>query len=79
MLEAALWALGELGDVSAVTTIEKRLSGSLFSKPKPAVRIAGYTALAAFGTPKAVSLVQKATKDKNQEVSAAAVQLLAAR
>ena len=77
--EEVLRALGALGDASAVPAIQKQVSGSLFSRPPTGVRIAGYTALAAIGTPHALSLVEKARKDKDQEVSAAAVQLLAGR
>ncbi len=79
VIEAVLRALGALGDASAVPAIEKQVSGSLFSRPPTGVRIAGYTALAAIGTPKAVSLVEKAKKDKDAEVSAAATQLLSGK
>ena len=76
VIEDVLRALGALGDASAVPAIEKQVSGSFFSRPPPGVRIAGYTALAAIGTPHAVSVVEKAKNDKDSEVSAAAKQIL---
>ena len=62
-----------------VPDIEKRLKGSMFSKPPSSVRIAGLSAMAAIGTPHAVSLVEKARDDKDPDVSSAAKQLLAGR
>ncbi len=79
VIEQVLRALGGLGDASAVPAIEKRLKGSMFSSPPTGVRIAGLSALASFGTPYALSLVEKAKADKDPEVSSAAAQLLAAR
>ena len=79
VMEQVLRALGGLGDASAVKAIEKRLKGSMFSKPPTGVRIAGLSALAAIGTPHAMSLVEKAKSDKNPEVSSAVGQLLAGR
>ena len=70
-------ALGGLGDASAVSAIEKRVKGSMFSSPPTGVRIAGLSALASIGTPHAMSLVKKARTDKDPEVSSAAAQLLA--
>ena len=77
--EEVLRALGALGDASAVPAIAKQVSGSFLSRPPTGVRIAGLTALAAIGTPHAVSLVEKARKDTDQEVKAAAEQLLTGR
>ena len=77
VLEQVLRALGGLGDASAVSAIEKRVAGSMFSSPPTGVRVAGLTALASIGTPHAMSLVKKARKDKDPEVSSAAAQLLA--
>jgi len=77
VIEQVLRALGGLGDASAVSAIEKRVKGSMFSSPPTGVRIAGLSALAAIGTPHAMSLVKKARNDKDPEVSSAAAQLLA--
>jgi HEAT repeat protein len=79
VIEQVLRALGGLGDASAVPAIEKRIKGSMFSGPPTGVRIAGLSALAAIGTPHAMSLVKKARKDKDSEVSSAAAQLLAGK
>jgi len=79
VLEQVLRALGGLGDASAVPAIEKRVKGSMFSSPPTGVHIAGLSALAAIGTPHAMSLVKKARTDKDPEVSSAAAQLLAGR
>ena len=79
VIEQVLRALGGLGDASAVPAIEKRLKGSMFSSPPTGVRIAGLSALASFGTPHALSLVEKAKDDKDPEVRAAAKQLLEGR
>jgi HEAT repeat protein len=76
VMEQALRALGALGDPSAVSAIEKRVKGSIFSRPPKGVRLAGLTALAAIGTPHAVSLVKKARTDKDPEISSAAARLL---
>ena len=77
VIEQVLRALGGLGDASAVSAIEKRVKGSMFSSPPTGVRIAGLSALASIGTPHAMSLVKKARTDKDPEVSSAAAQLLA--
>ncbi len=79
VLEQVLRALGGLGDAAAVSAIQKRLKGSMFSSPPTGVRIAGLSALAAIGTPKALSQVEKAKGDKDPEISSAAEQLLAGR
>lgn len=72
-------ALGSLGDPSAVIPIEKRVSGSLFSRPPQEVRLAGYRALASIGTPHAVGLLEKAATDKDPAVQELAASLLKAR
>ena len=79
VLEQVLRALGALGDASAVPAIEKRMKGSIFSRSPNGVRIAGLTALAAIGTPHAVSVVKKARTDKDPEISSAAAQLLSGK
>ena len=79
VIEQVLRALGALGDPSAVSEIEKRISGSLFSRSPTGVRIAGLSALATIGTPRALSLVEDAKTDKDPEISSAAVQILAGR
>ena len=79
VLEQVLRALGALGDPSAVPSIEKRVKGTIFSRPPKAVRLAGLTALAAIGTPHAVSLVKKARTDKDPEISSAAARLLSGK
>jgi len=76
VMEEVLRALGSLGDPSAVSAIEKRIKGSLLRRPSKAIRLAGIAALAAIGTPKAMSLVSKAATQKDPEVSALAQQLL---
>ena len=79
VIEQVLRALGALGDPSAVPAIEKQVKGSLFSRPPTGVRLAGLTALAAIGTPHAMSLVKKARTDKDPEISSAAAQLLSGK
>ena len=79
VIEQAIRALGALGDPSAVPAIEKRVKGSLLSRPPKRVRLAGLVALATIGTPHAVSLVEKARKDKAPETSSAAAQLLSGK
>ncbi len=79
VIEQVLRALGALGDPSAVTAIEKQVKGSLFSRPPKGVHLAGLTALAAIGTPHAMSLVKKARTDKDPEIGSAAAQLLSGK
>ena len=79
VIEQVIRALGALGDPSAVPAIEKRVKGSLLSRPPKRVRLAGLVALATIGTPHAVSLVEKARKDKAPETSSAAAQLLSGK
>jgi HEAT repeat protein len=79
VIEQVIRALGALGDPSAVPAIEKRVKGSLLSRPPKGVCLAGLAALAAIGTPHAVSLVEKARGDKDPEISAAAGQLLSGK
>jgi len=79
VLEQVLRALGALGDPSAVPAIEKRVKSAIFSRPPKGVRLAGLTALAAIGTPHAISLVKKARTDKDPEISSAAAQLLSGK
>ena len=79
VIEQVLRALGGLADATAVSEIEKRVKVSMFSSPPTGVRIAGLSALAAIGTPRAVSLVEKAKGDKDPEISSAAQQLLAGK
>jgi HEAT repeat protein len=76
VMEEVLRALGALGDPSAVPAIEKRVAGSMFSRPPKGVRIAGLGALAAIGTPHAVDVVEKAQRDKDPDISSAAVRFL---
>ena len=79
MIEQVIRALGALGDPSAVPAIEKRVKGSLFSRPPKGLRLAGLAALASIGTPHAVSLVEKARADKDPEISSTAAQLLSGK
>ena len=79
VIEQVLRALGALGDPSAVPAIEKRVKGTIFSRPPKGVRLAGLTALAAIGTPHAMSLVKKARTDKDPEISSAAAKLLSGK
>ena len=69
--------LGALGDASAVPAIVKRMKGSIFRRPSKSVRLACLVALAAIGTPHAVSLVKKARNDKDPEISSTAARLVA--
>ena len=79
VIEQVLRALGALGDASAVPAIEKRMKGSILRRPSKGVHLAGLTALAAIGTPHAVSLVKKARTHKDPEISSTAARLLAGR
>jgi HEAT repeat protein len=79
VIEQVLRALGALGDPSAVPAIEKQVKGTLFSRSPTGVRVAGLTALAAIGTPHAMSLVKKARTDKDPDISSAAAQLLSGK
>jgi len=72
-------ALGQLGDPSAVPAIGKRAVGSLFNRPSVDLRVAVYHALAAIGTPHAMSLVEAAASDKTPEVKEAAKEFLKRR
>ncbi len=67
-----LRSLGQLQDPGAVPVIEKRALGGFFTKPSKSVRIAGYRALAAIGTPHARQLVIAAIEDRDPEVAAVA-------
>lgn len=71
-------ALGELGDPGAVSAIEKHAVKTLFSKPRPEVRVAAYRALHRIGTPHARELVQKAIDSKEPGVWATVRQIVAA-
>ena len=71
-------ALGKLGDPGAVPVIEKRAVKTLFSKPRPEVRVAAYRALHRIGTPHARELVEKALDAKEPGVWVAVRQLVAA-
>ncbi len=73
---AALGALGKLGDPGAVQNIERLAVGSFFKKPPADVRIAAYRALHRIGTPRARSLLQEASEDKDPQVRAAVRELL---
>ncbi len=79
VIEHVLRALGALGDPSAVSAIEKQVKRSIFSRPPKGVRLAGLAALAAIGTPHAMSLVKKARTDKDPEISSVAVKLLSGK
>lgn len=65
-------ALGEYRDPSAVSALEKKATGSFFSKSPTDTRIAAYRALAAIGTPRAQQLLIDATNDKDARVQSAA-------
>ncbi len=79
VVEQILRSLGQLGDPSAVPSIEKRAVGSFLRKPPTDVRVAAYTALGAIGTPHAMSLVEEALDDKDAEVRSVGAAVLAAR
>ena len=77
VIEQVLRALGQLGDATAVSAIEKRAVKSMFKRPPTGIRIAALTALAAIGTPRALEIVEKAAKDKDAEVRSAVEQIAA--
>ncbi|GMR14035.1 MAG: hypothetical protein BMS9Abin29_2264 [Gemmatimonadota bacterium] len=79
VVEEVLRSLGQLGDPSAVPSLEKRAVGSFLRKPPTDVRVAAYTALGAIGTPHAMSLVEEALDDKEAEVRSVAAAVVAAR
>ncbi len=79
VLEEVLRSLGQLGDPSAVASIEKRAVGNFLWKPPTDVRVAAYTALGAIGTPHAMSLVEEARDDKDPDVRPVVRAILAAR
>lgn len=79
VIEQVIRALGQLGDPFAVPLIEKRASGSFFSKLHVEMRVAALSALGAIGTPHAMSVAEGAKDDKDPKVRAAAQQILAAR
>ncbi len=72
VIVAVCRALGEYRDPSAVPQLEKKATGSFFSKSSTDVRIAAYRALAAIGTPRAQQLLIDATNDKDARVQSAA-------
>lgn len=74
-----LYALGQLGDPGAVTSIEKHAINSFFSRSPTDVRIAAYRALHHIGTPHAKRLLNQAVDDKDPEVKASARELLGMR
>ncbi len=71
-----LRALGQIGDPSAVVSIEKHAVRERFAKPRTGVRIAAYQALSHIGTPHARRLLNQAISDKDPEVKAAVKELL---
>jgi len=71
VIVAACRALGDYRDPSAVTALEKKATGSFFSKSPTEIRIAAYRALAAIGTPKAQQLLIEAANDKDSRVRSA--------
>jgi HEAT repeat protein len=72
VIVAVCRALGDYRDPSAVPLLEKKATGSFFSKSSTDVRIAAYRALAAIGTPRAQQLLIDATNDKDGRVQSAA-------
>lgn len=79
VVEQILRSLGQLGDPSAVSAVEKRAVGSFLRKPPKDVRVAAYTALGAIGTPHAMSLVEEARDDKDAGVRSVVAAILSAR
>jgi hypothetical protein len=79
VLVQILRSLGQIGDPGAVPAIEKRAVGGFFSRPRSAVRIAAYRALAGIGTPHARELLERAEEDKDPEVRTAVSGILSAR
>ncbi len=71
-----LRALGQLGDPSAVSLIEKRAVGGVFSRPSREIRIAAYRALAGIGTPRAKESLEKAADDADTGIRTVARALL---
>ena len=74
-----LKALGQLGDPASVPAIEKRTGGGLFGRVPTAVRVAAYRALAAIGTPHALSVIEEASEHKDLEIRSVARSLLSRR
>lgn len=68
VLVPVLNGLGRLGDPGAVQAIERRATGSLFSKPSTEVRVAAYRALHDIGTPHAMDVIRQAHEDKDPVV-----------
>jgi hypothetical protein len=68
VLVQVLGALGRMGDPGAVPAIERRATGSLFSRPPRRVRIAAYRSLAAIGTPHARSVLEAGASDRDPEI-----------
>ena len=76
VLVPVIRALGQLGDPGPVPALEKRATGSLFSRPPRDVRIAAYRALAAIGTPHARSVVRNGAGDRDPEIQNAVGMIL---
>lgn len=68
VLVAAIRSVGLIGDPSAVPSLERRATGSRFSRSSQEVRVAAYRALAAIGTPRAKELLREALDDRDPEV-----------
>ena len=79
VVEQVVRALGQLGDPFAVPLIEKRAVGSFYYKPSVEVRVAALSALAAIGTPHAMSVVEGATDDKDAKIRAVVQQILSGK
>jgi HEAT repeat protein len=74
-----VWALGQMGDPAAVPLLEKRAVNSLFNRPPREIRVSAYHALAAIGTPHALTLLEAAELDRDPEVRKTATELLLRR
>ena len=74
-----VWALGQIGDPAAVPLLEKRAVNSLFNRPPREIRVSAYHALAAIGTPHALTLLEAAELDRDPEVRKTATELLLKR
>jgi HEAT repeat protein len=74
-----VWALGQIGDPAAVPLLEKRAVNSLFNRPLREIRVSAYHALAAIGTPHALTLLEAAELDRDPEVRKTATELLLRR
>jgi HEAT repeat protein len=64
----SLQALGLIGDPDTVPSIEKKALGRFFFRPPREIRITAFRALASIGTPRALRVLEKGWKDRDEGV-----------